>query len=98
MSRLASGYNEPFKTANNFSEIYVGHTATTHWSFEKDKYGTPIPCTKPIKMGNLWNVDTGAGWDGKLTLMDVDTKEIFQSDSMFTLYPEKLSRKNKKKK
>lgn len=59
------------KTADNFSEIFIGHTTTLCWN-----------TTLPIYAGNLiWNIDTGAGSDtGKLTVMDVDTKEYWQSD------------------
>jgi serine/threonine protein phosphatase 1 len=32
-------------------------------------------------------MDTGAGWQGKLSMMNIDTKEIFQSDPVPDLYP-----------
>jgi serine/threonine protein phosphatase 1 len=41
----------------------------------------------------VWNIDTGAGWSGKLTIMNVDTKEYWQSDLISELYkntPDKL--------
>lgn len=59
-----------------FDEIYIGHTAT---NFRGD--------TDPVQRGRVWNVDQGAGWDGKLTLMDIDTKEYWQSDPAKELYP-----------
>jgi serine/threonine protein phosphatase 1 len=37
-------------------------------------------CTKPIMIGNLICMDTGAGWDGKLTIMNMITKEYWQSE------------------
>ena len=52
-----------------FNEIYIGHTATTRWNM-----------TRPIKALEITNIDTGAGHDGKLTIMDIDTKEFWQSD------------------
>lgn len=52
-----------------YDEIFVGHTPTL--TFEKDK---------PQKFCNVWAMDTGAGWHGKLTIMDVDTNEYWQSD------------------
>jgi serine/threonine protein phosphatase 1 len=60
-----------------FEEVFVGHTATS------------IICgdDKPHKWCNVWALDTGAGFRGKLTLMDVDTHEYFQSDSAKELYP-----------
>lgn len=60
-----------------FDEVYVGHTPTI-------SFGTALP----IQAGELWMMDTGAGWSrGVLTLMDVDTKEYYQSDRVDELYP-----------
>jgi serine/threonine protein phosphatase 1 len=57
-----------------YDEIYVGHTSTE------------LEVTAPQQWMNLWNLDQGAGWKGKLTLMDVDTKEYWQSDLVTHLY------------
>ncbi|MBT8393353.1 MAG: serine/threonine protein phosphatase [Flavobacteriaceae bacterium] len=59
-----------------FNEIYIGHTPTIHF----DSF-------KPMNAINVWNVDTGACFYGKLSCLDVDTKEIFQSDVVQSLYP-----------
>ena len=59
-----------------YDEVFVGHTSTKF-------YGT----TEPMHCGNIWNLDTGAGWGGKLTIMDLDTKEYWQSDFVKDLYP-----------
>lgn len=59
-----------------FNEIYIGHTPTT-------KAGSD----RPMKGGNVWNVDTGAAFTGKLTAMDICTKEYWQSDTVQHLYP-----------
>jgi serine/threonine protein phosphatase 1 len=40
----------------------------------------------------VWNIDTGAGFDGPLTLMDVNSKEYWQSDKVYTLYPDEEPR------
>ena len=32
-------------------------------------------------------MDTGAGWSGVLSMMNVDTKEVFASDKVPFLYP-----------
>jgi serine/threonine protein phosphatase 1 len=32
-------------------------------------------------------MDTGAGWSGVLSMMNVDTKEVFTSDPVPDLYP-----------
>ena len=66
-----------FKMSDNFSEVFIGHTSTQFW--KKDK---------PMKAANIWNLDTGGGWNGFVTIMDVDTKEFWQSDAGNVLYPE----------
>ena len=38
-----------------------------------------LGCTKPLKIGNLYCVDCGAGWDGKLVIMDINSEEFWQS-------------------
>lgn len=55
-----------------YKDIFVGHTTT-------ELYNT----LQPI---HVWNIDTGAGWSGKLTIMDVDSKEYGQSDLTRDLY------------
>lgn len=59
-----------------YSEIYIGHTPVTR-----------LGETTPIKMANIWNVDTGAAFKGPLTILDVDTKEFWQSEPLPNLYP-----------
>jgi NAD-dependent SIR2 family protein deacetylase len=39
-----------------------------------------LGCTKPLKIGNLFCLDTGAGWDGRLTIMNVETEDFWQSE------------------
>ena len=73
----------PEEKFKDYEEIFVGHT-TTSWH-QKD--------LKPVHASNLWNLDQGAGWEGKLTLMDVDTKEYWQSDNVNDLYPNYRGRK-----
>lgn len=58
------------------NEIFIGHTTTKTWK-------TDLPMHK----ANIWNLDTGCGFgNGKLTIMDVDTKEFWQSDPANKLY------------
>ncbi len=59
----------------DFTEIYLGHTTTELFH-----------SIKPLKLCNIWALDTGAGWSGKLTIMDVDTHEYWQSDLSPELY------------
>lgn len=59
-----------------FSEIFIGHTPTIH-------YGVDIP----MRAVNVRNMDTGAAFTGKLSIMDIETGEFWQSDVVQTLYP-----------
>lgn len=65
----------------HFKEIYIGHTPVTR-----------IGETKPVKKANIWNVDTGAAFKGCISAIDVDSKEIYQSDPVYTLYPDEQGR------
>ena len=64
-----------------YKEIYIGHTPVSR-----------INKTVPVQMANVWNVDTGAAFKGPLTIMDVDTKEIWQSEPLPNLYPNEKGR------
>jgi len=58
-----------------YSAVFIGHTATDSFSLE------------PVHACEVWNLDQGAGWSGKLTLMDVETLAYWQSDAVPSLYP-----------
>lgn len=64
------------KRLKHYSEIFIGHTPISK-----------IKETVPQKGANVWNMDTGAAFKGSLTIMDVDTKQYWQSDPVHTLYP-----------
>ncbi len=59
-----------------WDEIFIGHTTT-------GTYHT----LQPMHACNVWALDTGSGWDGKLTIMDIDSHEYWQSDLVPSLYP-----------
>jgi serine/threonine protein phosphatase 1 len=64
-----------------FSEIYIGHTPTLHYdSFE------------PMNAVNVWNIDTGAAFNGRLSILDVESKKFWQSDVVQNLYPDETGR------
>lgn len=65
-----------------YNNVFIGHTTTD------DLIGD----TKPIQACEIVNLDTGAGWSGKLTIMDVDTKEYWQSDFVKNYYPDEKGR------
>ena len=64
-----------------YKEIYIGHTPTTR-----------IEQTIPVKKACVWNVDTGAAFKGVLTILDIDTKEFWQSEPLPSLYPSEKGR------
>lgn len=64
-----------------FNEIYIGHTPTLHYDIEI-----------PMQGCNVWNIDTGAGFYGKLTCIDTETKEFWQSNVVQTLYANEKGR------
>lgn len=64
-----------------YNEIYIGHTPTLHFGSDK-----------PMNGCNVWNIDTGAAFKGKLSCMDITTKEVFQSDQVQSLYPAEKGR------
>ncbi len=64
-----------------YNEIFIGHTPTLHLGIKE-----------PINKANVWNLDTGAAFSGSLTIMDVDTKEFWQSDPLPSLYPNEKGR------
>lgn len=72
------GMYEGRNYARDFSEVYLGHTPTT-------RFAPYLPL--PMQRRNVWNVDTGAGFAGCVTVLDVETKAFFQSDPTPLLYP-----------
>lgn len=74
--------NDKSREMGDYDDIFIGHTTTSRI----DK------TLKPMHACNVWNLDQGAGWEGKLTLMNVETKEYFQSDLVKDLYPNEKGR------
>jgi serine/threonine protein phosphatase 1 len=64
-----------------FHEIYIGHTPTLYYNVDT-----------PMQGCNVWNLDTGAAFYGKLSVMDIDTKEFWQSEAVHKLYPGETGR------
>ena len=69
------------KRLKHYSEIYIGHTPTTNFNSEV-----------PMNALNVWNVDTGAAFYGRLSAVDIDSKEVFQSETLMELYPDQKGR------
>jgi serine/threonine protein phosphatase 1 len=77
LSAMESLDKPKFKMIENFKEVFIGHTTTISWK-----------STIPMFAANIINLDTGAGWFDKLTIMDIKTKQYWQSDRAIDLYPE----------
>jgi serine/threonine protein phosphatase 1 len=69
------------KVVEHYDEVFVGHTPTLNC-------GSTTPCN----FSNVWMIDTGGSYDGKLSIIDVDTKEFWQSDKVVDLYPGESAR------
>jgi serine/threonine protein phosphatase 1 len=59
-----------------YDEIFIGHTPTTNYDIDT-----------PMNRCNVWDVDTGAAFSGRITVMDIDSKRYWQSDAVQDLYP-----------
>ncbi|MEY8758199.1 metallophosphoesterase family protein [Chryseobacterium tongliaoense] len=64
-----------------YNEIFIGHTPTLDLGIQY-----------PLNKANIWNLDTGAAYSGALSIMDVNTKEFWQSDPLPSLYPNERGR------
>ncbi|MDF0714994.1 metallophosphoesterase family protein [Muricauda sp. 334s03] len=64
------------KRLTHYKEVFIGHTPLSKNEF-----------VHPQNKANVWNVDTGAAFKGGLTMLDVETKEYWQSDPVHTFYP-----------
>ena len=79
---LALDKNIPFESdlypnrLKLYPEIFIGHTPTSR-----------INETKPVQKACVWNIDTGAAFTGSLTILDIETKQFWQSDALPSLYP-----------
>jgi len=54
-----------------YDTIFVGHTTTQSYSWDET----------PIRFQNLIMMDCGAGWTGKLAIMDIHSKEYWTSET-----------------
>ena len=61
-------YAQCGKIIEGYDWVFVGHTTT-------QTYGL----TQPIRYKNLYMMDCGVGWNGKLCIMDIDSKKYWLS-------------------
>ena len=67
---------------DRFDEIYVGHTPVVSFKLRDSEK------LVPQKWANVWAMDTWASGKGVISMMDIDSKEVFQSDECMKLYPD----------
>lgn len=73
-ARLTDTFEEPTGASlTGFDAVFLGHT--------------PTPWREPQPVGEIWNLDQGAGWSGVLTVMDAESHASWQSDAVESLYP-----------
>lgn len=72
------------KRLSLYDEIFIGHTPTTNYDIDT-----------PMHKCNVWNVDTGAAFNGRITVMDIDSKRYWQSDIVQELYSGEKGRNKK---
>lgn len=78
-ARYTSVVDDPISPEHGL--VFVGHTPTVI-------FGEYVP----TKYSNVWMMDTGASYDGPLSIMDIDTKQVFQSDNLVDLYKGETAR------
>ncbi|MFM1878722.1 MAG: hypothetical protein RLZZ241_1588 [Bacteroidota bacterium] len=65
----------------HYSEIFIGHTPVSR-----------IGKVQPHRAANVWNVDTGAAFQGPLSVMEVQNKLLWQSKPVHLYYPGETGR------
>lgn len=73
--------------------VFVGHTPTINMNDVFRKHDEPALYVDNFKNGVI-NVDTGSCFSGKLTVMDTETLEYWQSDVCNKFYEKEHSRAN----
>ena len=79
------------KKLTEFEEVFIGHTPVSSLALPQ----TLFRPDEPVHLFEIWDLDTGGGWEGKLTIMDIDTHEYWQSDVVCELYPGEHGRQGK---
>jgi serine/threonine protein phosphatase 1 len=90
------GKNDSHKLRDKISEIFIGHSSTMGGISDRLQMWGVLGMNElwevPLHVENIWAMDTGAGWGGKLTIMDIDTHEYWQSDSTEKIYGQRTPR------
>lgn len=56
------------KIVTHYDEVFCGHTPTQAYN-----------STLPLKLSNVWMMDTGMAYNGKISIMNVDSKVFWQN-------------------
>jgi len=66
----------PENIIKDYKHVFVGHTTTQHFGHDINIKN----CLEPLTFNNLTAMDTGGGWNGRLSILDVDTFKFWQSE------------------
>jgi serine/threonine protein phosphatase 1 len=102
MSDVMNNKDEKIFTMDEFEKIFIGHTPTLCWNEGDDKLNGQLkivlsidnPIYQPIIKSSVYNIDTGCGKGGPLTLYDVYNDKCYQSKEKYGKVP-KMKWKNK---
>ena len=86
---IASRTKTKLRFIQQFANVFIGHTNTLRHNrnvLRQDDHYAPVFADRVI------NIDTGSGFSGKLTIMEVETKQYWQSDIVTDLYPDEEGR------
>lgn len=86
---------QKFKLNGDYTNVFIGHTTTSFWKYSRkylEKHNLPLdlqgkPILTPMFAGPVIDLDTGGGFEGFITVMDIESKEYWQSDKVSELYP-----------
>jgi len=67
---VARLYHKTGKKIGKWDKVFIGHT-TTQYIIKG--------CVQPLQFANLWMLDTGAGWTGTLSIMNIKTEKYCSS-------------------
>lgn len=97
----------PFIPGKDVPHVFIGHTSTEMYHWRRIGNGPRLvtsvnDLTKdipegddvylPVTKNHVTAMDTGCGWFGRLTAMDCDTGEIWQSEPTSVLYTDEQGR------
>jgi serine/threonine protein phosphatase 1 len=81
-----NGTRPGYTYGDKYDKIYLGHTPTQKLN---------ISYSAPQYLGNIWLLDTGACFKGRLSMMDIDTEQVWQSKPVNSYYPDEKGRNEK---